>query len=124
MLHRWGLPSLVATPCFAVFIPSLDGQFLNWDDQVNFVSNPGYRGLGLQQIRWMLTSTLMGHWIPLTWLSFGVNYVLGVKHYGYRLFSEGCQASAFILLVVSVLWSPASSGAPRADRHSIGVAKT
>ncbi|MDO8476477.1 MAG: hypothetical protein Q7W02_09835 [Candidatus Rokubacteria bacterium] len=35
LLHRWGLPSLVATLCFAVFIPSLDGQFLNWDDQVN-----------------------------------------------------------------------------------------
>lgn len=74
LLHRWGLPGLVATLCFAVFIPSLDGQFLNWDDQVNFVSNPDYRGLGMQQIRWMLTSTLMGHWIPLTWLSFGVNY--------------------------------------------------
>ncbi|HET7874803.1 MAG TPA: tetratricopeptide repeat protein [Methylomirabilota bacterium] len=86
LLHRWGLPSLVATLCFAVFIPSLDGQFLNWDDQVNFVSNPGYRGLGLQQIRWMLTTTLMGHWIPLTWLSFGVNYALGgMDPWGYHL---------------------------------------
>ncbi len=80
------LPVAIAALCFFAFLPSLEGQFLSWDDNVNFVSNPDYRGLGLQQIRWMLTTTLMGHWVPLTWLSFGVNYVLGgLNPWGYHL---------------------------------------
>jgi hypothetical protein len=28
------------------FLPALDGQFLNWDDEKNLVTNQGYRGLG------------------------------------------------------------------------------
>ncbi|HET7874647.1 MAG TPA: hypothetical protein VFN71_03905, partial [Methylomirabilota bacterium] len=79
-------PLAVAALSFAAFLPSLDGPFLSWDDDVNFVSNPDYRGFGWQQLRWMLTTTLMGHWIPLTWLSFGVNYALGgIDPWGYHL---------------------------------------
>ncbi len=67
------------------FLPALDGQFLNWDDEKNLVTNEGYRGLGWAQLRWMLTTTLMGHWIPLTWLTLAVNYVLGgMAPWGYH----------------------------------------
>lgn len=80
------LPLIIAALSFLAFLPSLEGQFLSWDDGVNFVSNPNYRGLGLPQLRWMLTTTLMGHWIPLTWLSFGLNYALGgMNPWGYHL---------------------------------------
>ena len=70
----------------AAFVPALRGQFLDWDDVVNLVDNPHYRGLGPAQIKWMFTSTLMGHYIPLTWMSFGLNYVLGgMNPWGYHL---------------------------------------
>ena len=70
----------------AVFVPALQGQFLNWDDFVNFSANPYYRGLGWTQIRWMFTATLMGHYIPLTWMSLGFNFVLGgMNPWGYHL---------------------------------------
>jgi protein O-mannosyl-transferase len=70
----------------AAFLPALRGEFLNWDDSINFVGNPDYRGLGWSQIEWMLTATLMGHYIPLTWLSFGLNYALGgMNPWGYHL---------------------------------------
>jgi len=70
------------------FLPALDGQFLNWDDSVNFLGNTGYRGLGWAQIRWMFTTALMGHYIPVTWLSLAVNYVLGgMNPWGYHLLS-------------------------------------
>ena len=70
----------------AVFVPALQGQFLNWDDFVNFPANPYYRGLGWTQIRWMFTATLMGHYIPLTWMSLGFNFVLGgMNPWGYHL---------------------------------------
>jgi tetratricopeptide (TPR) repeat protein len=70
----------------AVFSPALGHQFLNWDDPMNLVDNAEFRGLGWRNLRWMFTTTLAGHWIPLTWLSFGVDYQLwGMNPLGYHL---------------------------------------
>ncbi len=80
------LPVLIFVITGAVFLPALQGQFLNWDDSVNFVANPHYRGLGWSHLRWMFTATLLGHYIPLTWMSLGLNYVLGgMNPWGYHL---------------------------------------
>jgi Flp pilus assembly protein TadD len=90
-MTRLGRPGLLLSPLVflitvVVFLPALRGEFLNWDDSVNFVANPYFRGLGWPQIKWMLTATLMGHYIPLTWLSFGINYTLGgMNPWGYHL---------------------------------------
>ena len=90
-MTRLGRPGLLWSPLVflataVVFLPALRGEFLNWDDSVNVVANPYYRGLGWPQIKWMLTATLMGHYIPLTWLSFGINYTLGgMNPWGYHL---------------------------------------
>ena len=90
-MTRLGRPGLLLSPLVflitgVVFLPALRGEFLNWDDSVNFAANPYFRGLGWPQIKWMLTATLMGHYIPLTWLSFGINYTLGgMNPWGYHL---------------------------------------
>ena len=90
-MTRLGRPGLLLLPLVflitgVVFLPALRGEFLNWDDSVNFAANPYFRGLGWPQIKWMLTATLMGHYIPLTWLSFGINYTLGgMNPWGYHL---------------------------------------
>jgi hypothetical protein len=65
-LWRWLLPVASALVTLAVFWPVLDNQFLDWDDDVTLVNNPEFRGLGWANLRWMLTATLMGHWIPTT----------------------------------------------------------
>src|SRR6266542_4249324 len=68
------------------FLPALHGQFVNWDADRNFVDHPGFRGLGWPQLKWMWTTTLMGHYIPLTWMSLGLNYTLGgMNPWGYHL---------------------------------------
>jgi protein O-mannosyl-transferase len=81
------LPLLVvAAVAFVTFLPALDAGFVSWDDDSNLVDNPDFRGLGRAQLRWMFTTTLLGHYIPLTWLSFGVNYWLGgMAPWGYHL---------------------------------------
>ena len=84
--RRLALLTGLAVLTVVAFLPALDGQFLNWDDEKNLVTNEGYRGLGWAQLRWMLTTTLMGHWIPLTWLTLGVNYVVGgMAPWGYHV---------------------------------------
>src|SRR5260370_41506405 len=64
----------------------MSGSFLNWDDNVNFQENPAFRGFGPGQIRGALTSTLFGHYIPLTRLSWSLNYAFGgLNPWGYHL---------------------------------------
>jgi tetratricopeptide (TPR) repeat protein len=69
-----------------VFLPVLRAGFVEWDDPINFLENPYYRGLGWRQLRWMLTATVMGHWIPVTWLTLGADFaVWGMNPFGYHL---------------------------------------
>ena len=86
ILSRLLWPAGIALAACLPFLPSLQGQFLHWDDAANFLMNEGYRGLGWPQLRYMFTTTLLGHWIPLTWLTLGINYALGgMNPWGYHL---------------------------------------
>src|SRR5437870_11997813 len=81
----WLVPALIAVVTFATFLPALHNQFVNWDDDKNFLENPHYRGLGWTQLSWMWT-THLGHYIPLTWMTFGLDYLLwGMNPLGYHL---------------------------------------
>src|SRR5215475_10657045 len=70
LLSPWLLPPALFLLTFLVFLPAIWNGFVEWDDQVNLYENPDYRGLTWPQIRWMFSTVLMGHWIPLTWLTF------------------------------------------------------
>jgi len=79
-------PWLAALLSFLAFLPALDGSFQDFDDAANIVENPEYRGLGLARLRWMFTAFLGGHYIPVTWMSFGLDYHLyGMAPWGYHL---------------------------------------
>jgi Flp pilus assembly protein TadD len=68
-----------------VFGHALYNDFVQWDDPVNLINNKHFRGLGWAQIQWMFTTTLMGHYIPITWLTFGLDYLLwGMEPAGYH----------------------------------------
>src|SRR5215470_224081 len=87
-------PALVGLVTLLLFVPALGNGFVNWDDEVNLVSNPHYRGLGWPQLRWMFGNTLGGHYIPVTWLSFGLDYVLwGMRPAGYHATSIALHAA-------------------------------
>lgn len=68
------------------FLPSLRNGFVYWDDNDLLVDNLAFRGLGWTQLRWMFTTRLLGHYQPLTWLSFAVDYSLwGLDPFGFHL---------------------------------------
>jgi protein O-mannosyl-transferase len=88
--RRWRssfvVPTALALTTFIVFLPALKAGFVNWDDDTNFLDNTNYRGLGAAQLQWMFTTFLMGHYIPFTWLTFGLDYVVwGMNPAGYHL---------------------------------------
>src|SRR5206468_2779027 len=67
-------------------LPALHHEFLGWDDARNYLDNPHYRGLGPRQLAWMFTTFHMGHYIPVTWMTFGLDYLLwGMTASGYHL---------------------------------------
>jgi hypothetical protein len=90
-----------------VFWPALGHQFLDWDDTMNLVDNPEFRGLGWRNLRWMFTTVLAGHWIPVTWISFGADYQLwGMNPLGYHLTNillHAATAVAFYLVALRLL---------------------
>jgi tetratricopeptide (TPR) repeat protein len=79
------VPVGIALVTGLVFAPALAGGFV-WDDEWNLLGGADYRGFGTQQLRWMLTSAYMGHYHPLTWLSWALDYRLyGADARGYHL---------------------------------------
>jgi protein O-mannosyl-transferase len=83
----WVLPAVLALATVVAFLPTLDNGFVNWDDDRNFLNNPDYRGLGPSQLRWIfMTFPPGGHYMPMTWLTLGLDYVLwGMNPVGYHL---------------------------------------
>lgn len=68
------MPVMVALLGFSVFYPALDAEFVDYDDDRLFVSNTSYRGFETEHIQWMFSTTFMGHYQPLTWLSSALDY--------------------------------------------------
>src|SRR5947199_64071 len=124
---RWLAPLLVALFTLAAFLPALQNQFVNWDDKDNFLDSPHYRGLGWTHLRWMWT-THLGHYIPLTWMTLGLDYLLwGMNPVGYHLTSlllHAANAVVFFFVARRVLTRSLSSPSERgyALAVSAGVA--
>ncbi|HET7876334.1 MAG TPA: tetratricopeptide repeat protein [Methylomirabilota bacterium] len=97
---RWGPGALVVVATVAAFLPTLDNGFLSsWDDPANFADNPHYRGLGPSRLIWMLTTFHMGHWIPLTWMTLGLDYLIwGMNPRGYHATSLALHAATALVL--------------------------
>jgi protein O-mannosyl-transferase len=82
------MPLLAAVFAFAVFLPALRNGFVSWDDFTGLLQNPDYRGLGLGQLKWMFTTLHMGPYQPLSWMTFGLDYLIwGMNPFGYHLTS-------------------------------------
>ena len=93
------MPLAVAAVTVLGFLPALRAGFGSWDDDKNFLANPDFRGLGAHQLRWMWTTTLLGHYVPLSWMTLGLDYLLwGMNPLGYHLTSLVIHAANAVLL--------------------------
>ncbi len=76
MLTKPALAVLTSLAAAAVFSPTLRFPFLPWDDQRNLSVLPGFRGESSSDLSWIWTARVMGHWVPLTWASFAMDWAL------------------------------------------------
>lgn len=81
------------------FSPAFGASWLSWDDQSNFIVNENWRGLGWAQLEWMWTTRMMGHFQPLSWMSFGLGYTLhGLDPGPYHLENVGLHVVSSVLV--------------------------
>jgi protein O-mannosyl-transferase len=85
---------VLAEIVIVAFAPAFRAGFVLWDDDHYFLANPHYRGLGPSHLSWMFT-VMWGHYMPLTWLSHGLDYVLwGMRPAGYHALNVLLHAAA------------------------------
>ncbi len=100
-VSRVGL--LLAAVVIAAYLPALDGQFLNWDDDSFVVRNPHVHGLSLAAVRWAFTTFHDGNWIPLTWLSHALDCTLfGLDPRGHHAMNLAWHVANTVLVFVAL----------------------
>lgn len=98
MSDRALLRLLVLAATLAAFAPCLSAGFVSWDDRLFVLDNPAIRGLDAAHLRVMAGSLLGSVWIPLTWLSYALDYAAwGVEHAGYHLTNLLLHAASAVL---------------------------
>ena len=123
------VPCLIFALTVLTFSPVLQNEFVNWDDIENLLENPNYRGLGWIELRWMLTTFHMSNYRPLTWMTYGLDYLLwGMAPFGYHLTSLFLHAASAVvfyfvaLRLLSLALPAAFSREEIAPRASAGLA--
>ncbi len=82
---RWGILA-VGLLTVAAHWHGLYGQFVEWDDTTHITRNAAIRALTLENLRIMFAQPTAKLYVPLTWLSFAVDYQLwGREPFGYHL---------------------------------------
>ena len=97
---RFSIAPFVVALCTAlVFLGSLRNGWVTWDDDKNFLENDAYRGLDAGQLDWMWHTFHLGHYVPLSWMSLGLDYTLwGMAPAGYHLTSLLLHVANAVLL--------------------------
>src|SRR5688572_22576316 len=122
---RIGLPLALLALTLAAFWPCVHAGFVALDDDANFELNHLFRGLGQEQLSWMWSGYHYGHWHPLTWMTFGLDFVRhGLDAAAYHRTSLALHAAsvlAFWLLALELLrwiagWVRADDEPERVDR--------
>lgn len=67
----------VGAAVFGVFyFAAPPARFLQWDDARTLLTDPTWRGLSWDNLRWMWASRHYGPWQPLSWLSWAIDFKL------------------------------------------------
>ena len=87
---------------FFILRSSLGYDFV-WDDREIIVNNIHIKSINSENLLWAFTTTFSGNYLPLTWVSFMVDYnIWGLQSYGYRLTNIIIHSLNSILLMLCI----------------------
>ncbi len=89
---------------FIVFLPSINGQFLNWDDLTHLVNHEATNGISITNIRQAFSETIGKIYIPLTTLSFAIErHVFGLNPLVFHLTNIGLHMiNSFLVIAIAM----------------------
>ncbi len=99
---RYIIIALLLISTIAVYWPAINHEFVNYDDPAYVTGNAHVRtGFTRENIRWAFTTTLMGNWNPVTWLShMADSQLFGLDPRGHHLISILLHGLNTILLFI------------------------
>jgi protein O-mannosyl-transferase len=90
--------AVVACGTAIAFLPTVRNNFVNFDDDRLLLHNPYLRLPWTATLRWILSTTFLGHYQPLTWLSLWFDYaVAGMSPLVYHIDSLAWHALAAVV---------------------------
>lgn len=82
----------------AAFLPAIMAEFVYWDDDDLLLNTLVYRTLDRDSLLWMFTTSYAGHFQPLTWLSYWLDWTLWKREVsGYHLTNVLLHAGTALL---------------------------
>jgi tetratricopeptide (TPR) repeat protein len=100
----------------AAFWPLFDNQFVSWDDPYTLTGNDRLAWPGV--VRWAFTTTLMGHYQPLSWLTWSaVKSIFGANPVAFHAVSLlGHQLNTVLVYLLAVRLGACSRLEPQSRR--------
>jgi tetratricopeptide (TPR) repeat protein len=101
--HKWKIGGLVLfLITFILFSPTLNYDFVNWDDDVNVYENESIQELDKEHVKAIFTNSVIGGYNPLTSLTFAIEYHLvgeeaRLFHRNNNILHALCTILVFIL---------------------------
>ncbi len=114
---------LAAIVTFIVYLPALQNDFVNWDDDVNVYQNVHLRRFDGAFLRWAFTDMTISYWQPVIWFSHALDYALwGLKPPGHHLTNILLHAlnTFLVVLLAGMLlyrYGPSNETGPPGDRR-------
>lgn len=101
---KYALAASVAVVTFLVYLPALQNDFVNWDDDLYVMDNTHIRSLSPAFFKWIFTDFYASYWHPLTWVSHAVDYALwGLNPWGHHLTNIILHAVNSFLVVILIM---------------------
>lgn len=111
--------------CLLVYLRTLSCGFINWDDPDYVINNPAIRSLNRQFFSDAFTTFYLGWWMPLTWISFAIDYHFWqLNPFGYHLTNillHSVNTGLVVMIADALLnrWSNSRETAPGDLRYII-----
>src|SRR5215468_12071261 len=102
----WGTPRLatllavllLVVSTFLLYLPSLENDFINYDDPAYVTSNSYVQqGITRETVTWAFKTTTEANWHPVTWIS----HIVDVQLFGLN--SLGHHLTSTLLHVINVV---------------------
>ncbi|MFZ2197103.1 MAG: tetratricopeptide repeat protein [Thermodesulfovibrionales bacterium] len=117
------LAFLVGIITFLIFLPSLQNEFVEWDDDQYVFENPFIRSFDSNFFRWAFFDFYAANWHPLTWISHALDYAIWeLNPMGHHLTNNilhSVNSFLVVLLVARLIAAVGNSSASvRTQEHS------